>query len=462
MGERPTFAYFLVKAAGRPPRWIRVTQWALFLLWLLFSYWILFGRGAILLSGYFALYHGVFADGVALRAGVLPNWGLVTLALAALVLWLQALWCRCLVRIGEGARGWEWAGRRGPSRPERAVITPGGAWLAEKGRWFMVPKGFVDDQGRDWLLAAGASRIPVVHWRALVSPLSLALAVLLCGVYFLQAPVRDHRRARSRVYDAVETRGPALQDLLRERPEFRPWVRYLSSLEACDRPPCLRSQIADRIEMRSIGPHFGGDDATLYGLLVVTGRTALLFRVMEPTPRQAFDIAVRLRRPQEARAIQADHPEIRRRLEGEEVLLLLEEGRFDEAHAQMASRPMDENLMNVAQRATLAHLTGRCEEARSWAAKLLAPASLVQAKLEGDAPSTGLGALQRATRDVKYRAVSALGLAVLGSLRDAVREWAEAERLADASGVPGALDKERILLDLVAPGPPWGPPRPPA
>ena len=459
--EKPrTFSYFLVKASGRSPIWIRAGQWAVFILWLLFSYWIFFGRGARLLFGYYVLYHGVFADGVALKTGVLPNWGVVTLALAALVLWLQALWHRCLVGIRSGSAGWEWAGRTGPARPERAVITPGGAWLAEKGRWFMVPKGFVDAEGRDWLLAAGVSRIPVLHWRALASPLSLVLAALLCGVYLLQEPVREHRRARVRVYDAVEARGPALQGILFEHPDFRPWARYLSTLEACDRPPCLRSQVADRLEMRSIGPHFGGDDATLYGMLVITGRTSLVFRVMEPTPRQAFDIAVRLRRPQEARAIQTAHPEIRKRWEGEDILLLLEEGRFGEAEEQLAGRVLDENLVNVSQRAAAAHLSGNSDEARSWATKLLEPASLTQSRLKGDAPPTGLGALQRAARDVKYRAVKALGLAVLGSEKDAAREWSEAERLARVAGVPGALDKERILLDLVAPGPPWGIPRP--
>jgi hypothetical protein len=458
VAEPRTFRYFLARGTGRPPRWIRLGQWAALALWLAFSYWIFAGRGGRLLEGTYVLYHGVFADQVALRVGVLPNWGLVTLALAALVVWFQALWRRCRVEVTSGPPGWVWAGRRGPCEPERAVITPGGAWLAERGRWFMVPKGFVDPEGRDWLLAAGVTRIPVLHWRALASPLSLVLIGLVCGVYLIQAPARSHRQTRISVYRAVESRSPALQGILHEHPDFRPWARYLSCLKACDKPPCLRSQIADRIEMRSIGPHFGGDEATLYGLLVITGKTDLVFGVMEPTPRQAFDIAVRLRRPYEARSILAAHPEIRKRQNGEDILLLLEEGRFSEAEEQMASRPPEENLANVAQRATVAYLSGNCDEARAWAFKLLAPASLVQARLEGEAPPTGLGALQRAVREVKYRAVSALGLAVLGSLKDAVPEWSEAERLAEASGVPGALDRERILLDLVAPGPPWGVP----
>ena len=458
MSEPRTFRYFLARGTGRPPRWIRLGQWLALALWLAFSYWIFAGRGGRLLENAYALYHGVFADQVALRAGVLPNWGLVTLALAALAVWLQALWRRCRIEVASGPPGWAWAGRTGPSRPERAVITPGGAWLAERGRWFMVPKGFVDSEGRDWLLAAGATRIPVLHWRALVSPLSLVLLGLVAGVYLLQIPARGYRQVRLRVYRAVESRSPELQGILREHPDFRPWARYLSSLKACDKPPCLRSQIADRIEMRSIGPYFGGDEATLYGLLVITGRTDLVLRVLEPTPRQTFDIAVRLRRPSEARRILAAHPEILKKQNGEDILLLLEEGRYSEAEEQMAGRPLDENLANVAQRAAVAYLSGNCEEARVWAFKLLSPASLVQTRLEGEAPSTGLGALQRAVREVKYRAVSALGLAVLGSLKDAVLEWSEAERLAEASGVPGALDRERILLDLVAPGPPWGTP----
>jgi hypothetical protein len=458
VSEARTFRYFLVRRAGRPPRWIAFGQWAAFAIWLAFTCWIFAGRGERLLSGYYALYHGVFADQVALWTGILPNWGLVTLSLSVLVFWFQALWRRCRIEIRTGPSGWEWAGRKGPALPERAVTTPGGVWLAERGRWFMVPKGFVDEEGRDWLLAAGASRIPVFHWRTLVSPLSLVLVGLLGGVYVLQAPVRSYRQARLRVYEALESRSPALQGILGEYPDFRPWVRYLSSLQACDKPPCLRSQIADRIEMRSIGPHFGGDEATLYGLLVITGRSALAFRVMEPTPRQAFDIALRLRRPAEARAILNAYPGLNRHRENGEVLLLLEEWRFLEAHDLVRRANLDDNLINVSLRATTAHLTGKCDEARSWAVMLLSPASLVQAKMDWEAPPTGLGALQRAVREVKYRAVSALGLAVLGTVEDAMQEWSEAERLAEASGVPGALDKERILLDLVAPGPPWGAP----
>jgi len=449
------YVYFLARSSERAPWWIRAAQWALFLLWLLFSYWIFLGRGHNYLHQYFSVYHGVFADEVALKAGIFPNWGLVTLALAALVLWFQLLWVRCRVRIVKGESGWVWSGRSGPARPERAVLTPGGAWLSEKGRWFLVSKGYVDEEGKDWLLAAGASRLPLFHWRAAASPLTLALLALVAGAYFLQVPVRQHKQSLLAVFRAFEGGDAPLQVAAVEYPDFRPWVRYLSTLATCDKAACLKSQIADRLEMVCIGPTFSGDGGTLLGLLLLTGRAKLVLRALNPSPLQALDIAVRLRRPREARAIIAASPNAFGKAKEENELLLMEEGRFDDAWRQAEADKADDSLYSVKQRAVVAHVSGHREEARALAAQLLTPALLRQTRLEGDAPSTGLGALQRAVRDVKHKAAEALGNAVLGDLAQAERDWAEAQRLAGLAGIPGALDRECIYMDLVAPGEIW-------
>ena len=450
------YIYFLARSSDRAPQWIRAAQWALFLLWLLFSYWIFLGRGHDYLLQYFSVYHGVFADEVALKAGIFPNWGLVTLALAALVLWFQLLWVRCGVRILRGESGWEWSGRSGPARPERAVLTPGGVWQSEKGRWFLVSKGYIDAEGKDWLLAAGASRLPLFHWRAAVSPLTLALLVLVAGACFFEKPVRQHKQTRLAIIRALEDGGPALQAAAAKHPDFRPWVRYLSAQAACDRAACLKSQIADRLEMTCIGPNFSGDGGTLLGLLLLTGRSELALRVMHPSSRQVFDIALRLGRPREARAILAASPNVFDAAKEENELLLLEEGRYDDAWRQYRLRKADDSLYGMKQNTVVCHMSGHHEEARALAAQLLTPALLRQVHLEGEAPPSGLGALQRAVRDVKHRTAEALGYAVLGNFGEAGRKWAEAQRLASLAGIPGALDRECIYMGLVAPGETWG------
>jgi hypothetical protein len=450
-----SFNYFLVRPMGRRPRWIRGLQWFLFLLWLAFSYWIFAGSGFRYLHQYFAVFHGVFAGEVTLRAGILPNWGLVTLALGVLTLWLQILWARCGVEIRDTGAGWAWTGRRGPAHPGRAVLTPGGVWLSENGRWFLISKGYVDEEGRDWLLSSGATRLPVFHPLSLASPLTLLLLVLVGGAYLLQRPVREHGRIRTAVYRALEEDSPMLQAMAVRYPEFKPWVRYLSTLVSCDKAACLKSQIADRLEMTCIGPSFGGDTGTLFGLLLLTRQGALALKVLNPTPKQAFELALRVRRPAEARAILAASPPAFREAGSRSELLLLEEGRYDEAWRQGKAKAPDDTLNGVKQSAVVAHMSGHREEARALALRLLAPEHLRQSRLEGDAPPGGLGALQRAVRDVKHKSSTALGHAVLGDLESAGRDWEEAEWLATAAGTPGALDRERIFMEFVAPAGRW-------
>ena len=92
---------------------------------------------------------------------------------------------------------------------------------------------------------------------------------------------------------------------------------------------------------------------------------------------------------------------------------------------------------------------------------LMAPDSLAQPRLEGDAPPTGLGALQRAARPVRNRASYAAALLLLDHVPEAGAEWREAERLAELAGIPGLLDLDRVLLRRLAPEGPWSLPPPP-
>jgi len=453
--DQGPYVYFLTRLPVRVPLMIRLAQWGLLAVWLMFGHWIFAGRGYRYLLQYFSVYHGVFADNVALKAGILPNWGLVTLALGALLLWLQLLWARCRTSVRGEEAGWVWSGRKGPARPTRAVLTAGGAWLSENGRWYLVPKGYVDAGGRDWLLASGATRLAVFHWRSLISPLTLLLLVLVAGAYALQRPVVGHRETRTSIYLAAE-RGPSeLQAAAAQHPDFRPWARYLSALAACDKAACLRSQITDRLEMMCIGPNFGGDGGTLFGLLLLAGRSKLALKVMHPSPGQALDIALRLGHPEKAKAILEASSLASGAVEGKRELLLLEEGRYGEAWQQAQTHAADDTLSGVAQRTVVAQMSGHQPVARALAVKLLSPGLLRQVRLEGAAPDTGLGALQRPVRDVKHSAARALGFAVLGNLPQAEEAWDRAEKLAVVVGIPGALDRERIYLDLVAPGGSW-------
>jgi hypothetical protein len=145
----------------------------------------------------------------------------------------------------------------------------------------------------------------------------------------------------------------------------------------------------------------------------------------------------------------------------EEALLLLEEGRLEEAYD--ATMRFQEPL---GQRATvmkgvLAHLTGRCAEAEDLARSLLSPQSFAQVRLDGEVPPTGLGGLLREARAVRTHASYAAGLVLLGQAVSAEAEWKEAERIAERAGMPGLLDVDRVLFRRMARGGPWSLPPPP-
>jgi hypothetical protein len=452
------FRYFLCRARISPTRWISPLQWLLLVAWLFFAHWLLFGWGRIVEVEYFSHFHGIFAEEVAFRAGIMPNFGLVTLAVFALELWLQALWKRstCEVRAVEG--GWQWLGRRGPEVVRRMAGSPGGAWCLGADRWFFVPKGYVDSAGADWLRCAAKGSSPPWHWRRLASPLLGLLVILLAGAALLERPVIEHRKNLKRIYRAVESGNSAeISALLKDHPEFRPWVLYLSVLPACDQAACLQSQIADRLEMLSIGPGYAGDGTTLVRLLIVNGRAPLALRLMDGKGPLALDIAVRLGRVHEAERLLAEGLGGKKDdMKTTKALLRLQEGRYEQALGDL-QRP-EEGIppqRMLAIRAVAEYLAGRCDQARRDAYLLMVPESLPQADHPDGNPPTGLATLIEASQEIRGHASRALGQLLLGDEGAARFEWVSAEQKARRAGLMGTLDDDRILLGLLDPSGPW-------
>jgi hypothetical protein len=173
----------------------------------------------------------------------------------------------------------------------------------------------------------------------------------------------------------------------------------------------------------------------------------------------SFEIHARLGDAAGARRVPRTRRKSARR---HEVLVLLLEGRLDEALAQtQGDLGAEDGQRALMARAVLCHLTGRCAEAARLASLLMSPQSLVQPRLEGEVPAAGLGALQRAARPVMNQASFAVGLALLGHLEGAAAAWREAAALAAKAGLPGLLDVDRVLLSRVAPDGPWSGPIPP-
>ena len=455
------FRYFLCKVRISPTKWISPLQWLLLVAWLLFAHWLLFGWGRIVEVEYFSHFHGVFAEEVAFRAGILPNFGLVTLAMLALEAWLQALWKRstCEVQAVEG--GWRWLGRRGPEVVRRMIGSPGGAWCLGTNRWFFVPKGYVDSRGADWLRCAAKGPSPLWHWRRLASPLLGLLVILLAGAALLERPVIEHRTVLRRIYRAVESRNAVrVAALLRDHPEFRPWVLYLSVMPACDHAACMQSQIADRLQMLSIGPGYAGDGATLVQLLIVNGRAPLALRLIGGKGPLALDIAVRLGHVREAEKLLADGRGGKKGdMKTTKALLRLQEGLYGRALGDLQG-PEDGTppQRTLAIRAVAEYLAGRCDQARGDAFLLMVPESLPQAARSYDNPPTGLATLIDASQDVRANASRALGQLLLGDGGAARLEWAAAEKRARRAGLMGTLDNDRILLGLLDPSGPWSRP----
>lgn len=456
-GEPETYRYFLAWRRGGPPPWIRPAQWVLLGLWLAFSWWLLFGSGRQHVVSSYYHFHGIFAEEVALGAVLLPTWGQVTLALVALELWFQAIWSRCRAEIRGRAGGWTWAGRRGPAQVRDLARTPGGAWCGDGRRRWFVARGYVDASGLDWLDRPGVPPSPAFAWRRLASPLALLLVILVAGAYALDRPTRANRRARAEVYRAVVSRDAGrLAAAERAHPEFRPWARYLETLPSCDEAACLRAQIAARLELHSIGPEYAADQSTLVKLLILCGRSGLALKLLSPASPEVFDVAVRQDDPALAReALARRRPGARAAGGTSYALLLIEEGRTEEAWRAVGAMGRSLNQRTVAVTAVAAYLSGHCREAEKGALQLMSPDDMAQIRLEGEAPATGLGALLRYVKRVRYHGSYAVGLALLGDMTDARGEWSRAEDLARTGGIPGLLDTERVLLRRVSPGGPW-------
>jgi hypothetical protein len=456
--DNGTFRYFLTLPSGAPPWWLRVAQWFVLVAWLGFTWWVFWGRGFRLIAAAYYPIHGIFTEDLVLRRVILPNWGLVTLALCVLEIWMQGVWMRCLVSVAPGEDGWRWRGRRGPRSVRASVRTMGGAWCSGIERWFYVPRGFVNAAGEDWLKACGGARLPLLTPMRLASPLLGLFLLLLATAYGLQAPLRENRRVRREASWAVRSGdGQRVADLVRHHPEFRPWVRYLSTLPACDQADCLKAQIRDRLEIRSIGPEYGADEATLVRLLILNGRSAMALKLLGPLHPESFQIAIRLDNPRLAEEILGKNEAINPLRNGfSNSTLLLEQGRYEEAFQTLKGPPTTLHQRALALYGAMAYLTGRCGEAEESARKLMSPHSLDSVRLDGDAPSMGLGTLQRAAREVRMHASRAMGLSLLDDHRSAAEEWERAEALAEKAGIPGLLDVDRVLLRRVYPGGPWG------
>jgi hypothetical protein len=277
--------------------------------------------------------------------------------------------------------------------------------------------------------------------------------VLVAAAYGLSRPYARYWDLRVEAYRTFARGNESAGEAIAARhPEFRPWLRYLATLKACREAACLRAQIRDRLELLSTGPFYGADGAVVTRLLILNGRGDLALRLGEGNPVQSFQVAVRLGRVEEARRILSGHPDRSfSRNSGLWALWLLETGRYEEAHALAAGERDISSRRPVALLAVTSHLTGRCAQKDELVRRLLAPHALKEARLDGDAPPTGLGALQRAARDISHGASLALGFALLGDGGQAREEWAKAEGLADAAGLPGYLDVDRVLLGLVDP-----------
>jgi hypothetical protein len=293
----------------------------------------------------------------------------------------------------------------------------------------------------------------------LASPLALLLILLGLGAWALQVPVAENRRIRTAVSRALwEGSEAETEALVRKHPEWRPWARYVQSQRACDTARCLHEQIITRLEGLSIGPLYSNEEVVLLRLLILNGWSSLALKIMEPGRPEVFEIAARLGRPDLARDAPQPRPG---KVREQEVLVLLEEGRLQEALALSERYLTDRDTQrSVALRAVLCYLGGRCREADRLARLLMSPQALRQARLEGEAPESGLGALQRAARDILVHSAYAVALAVLGHLEGSGEAWMVAQSMAVRAGLAGLLDVDRVMLRRVAPSGPWSDPPP--
>ena len=332
--------------------------------------------------------------------------------------------------------------------------------MLARGRWSYLAHGFVGGEGEDFLAVTGAPSVPIWHWARFASPLAGLLVVLSSCAWMLQRPIAQERRLRSSAVRAIRGSGDA-EALARAHPEIRPWLRYIQSQRGCDTAACLQEQIISRLEGLNIGPVFSSEELNLRRLLILNGWPRLALKLFGARSKAAVEVWVRLDRPREARlALDSARRGSASTPRETDALLLIEEGRLEHAWASMSlAEPVGQRATLL--RAVLAHLTGRCSEAELRARSLLSPHTFAQARLDGEAPSTGLGGLQRVAREVRVHASCAAGLILLGQEVSARAEWEAAERLADRAGLPGLLDEDRILLRRVAGDGPWSAAPPP-
>ncbi len=451
-GEEGVFAYVLSRDSGRSPRWIGPVQWSTLGAWLLFSYWIFFGEGRLWAVRSLSVFTGVYAVETAFKTIILPNWLLVSISMAALILALQVVWMRAKVFVSSGQNGWRWSGRKGPVHPGEIVPTLGGSWCRDGRRWFFIAAGFRNQEGKDWLSVQDTRKKP--GFLSVASPALGFLLVLIAAAFFINLPVRSFRRDLKKVYaESRSQESGQLEALLRRRPELRPYALYLSTIPACARADCLRKQVEARLEMDSIGPFFGAERAILVRLLILQGRGKMAGKFLQPDGVAAFELAVRTGNHKQARAILSANPAIQlssRRSEWS--LLLLEEGRYERAYAvRKAVKRVGHTYRAIAQEVVTAYMTGRCGEAERNLRWLYAPYDQDQATLKGKAPASGLGALQRAAKTISAHASIAIAFLVDGRTREAQGEWARAEALAQKTGIPGLLDRGRVLVSLLDP-----------
>ena len=446
------FYYSLPLLTRGATGWIDVAQWFVAAGWVLFSWWIFLGSGWRLIVRAMAVFCGVFAEEAALRVVALPEWFAVTLALLSLLVVLQVLWKRCKTSVTSTNEGWKWKGRRGPAEPFSPIWTMGGGWCREeRGRWFFIPAGFTDSEGLDWWDALEKKRRR--GWMSAASPAFLFLILIVSGAFVAVKPFRSFRNdwgTIRRNYGNED--APAVRKALKRHPELKPYALYTSTLPACAQNACLKKQLAARMEMNSIGPFYGMERGILIRLLVLQGKARMAVRLSGADSSLAFEVAVRTGNPKRARKILQNNPRINlARRGGDRALLMLEEGRYDEALAVVKRDENPHVYRNLSLRVVAASLTGECAEVQKNVIYLYFPSNQMRVELHGEASATGLGLLLRASMGSLEHASRAIAMMVDGQQTGAALEWSEAEREARAAGIPGVLDRDRVLIGLLDP-----------
>lgn len=427
-----------------------IAQWIVVGGWILFSLWIFFGSGWKLMVRTMSVFCGVFAEEAAFRVFAVPEWFAVTLIAASLLIVLQVLWARCRTTISTGESGWKWKGRRGPERPASPTWAIGGGWCREAGgRWFFIPKGFTNGDGLDWWKAL--KQKPKPGLMSAVSPALFFLLLMLAGAFVAAGPFKSFRKDTGTIRWKYGNEGkPAVRKALDRHPELKPYALFVSTLPACAKRACLEKQTTARMEMDSIGPFYGMGRGILTRLLILQGKGRMAEWFSGKYSLPAFELAVRTGKPKRAREILRHNPGIDLKKRGGDLaLLFLEEGFYDDALALAKKGKKNRVYRNLSLLAVAASLAGDCEEVKKNLIYLYLPSSQTRIELGGEVPALGLGALERASKVILEHASRALALMVDGQQTEAESEWSAAEREARAAGIPGVIDRDRVLMELL-------------